>query len=158
VWWRWTTVILLTMVPALVAGQSAGLAAGLAYGFAPVTVIAVVALTSFVAGLGWIKLTELGLRVPRLQRALQRLHRPSAVDWCNRWGPWGGLTIGAAVVGPEPILIALKSMTIETRKLLLPLAVSSIGFTLLYYLIVWQGLEQGAAFGDDLQLLFDLWR
>lgn len=157
-WWRWSTVVLLTMVPALLGGPSAGVAAGLAYGFDLPTLLVVVSVTSFVAGLMWIRLAELSLRIPRLRRTLERVQHPRAVALCNRWGPWGGLTLGAAIVGPEPILIVLKAMMISTRRLLLPLAVSSVAFTLLYYVIVAQGFAHGGALHEDLQLLYELWR
>jgi hypothetical protein len=113
----------------------------------------VVATASFVEGLIVIKLAELSVRVPWLRRHLARWHKPSAVAWCQRWGPWGGLMLGVAVVGIEPILIALKWMDVDSKKLVLPLAISSVVFTVLYYVIVAFGWAQASRFGDVRELV-----
>ena len=59
-------------------------------------------------------------------------------------GVWGGLTIGCAVVGQEPILVALRWLGVDIRQIWLPLAVSNAVFAVLYYVIVWFGLGQVA--------------
>lgn len=151
--WQWLTVIALSMTPALIAGQSAACAAGMAFGWSPWRLLPVVATASFVEGLIVIKLAELSVRVPWLRRHLARWHKPSAVAWCQRWGPWGGLMLGVAVVGIEPILIALKWMDVDSKKLVLPLAISSVLFTVLYYVIVAFGWAQASRFGDVRELV-----
>ena len=60
-------------------------------------------------------------------------------------GVWGDLTLGCAVVGQEPILVALRWLGIDMRKILFLLAVSDAVFVLLYYAIVWFGLDQFAS-------------
>jgi hypothetical protein len=152
--WRWLTVIGLAMTPALIAGQSAGIAAGIGFGFSAPAIIVVVSSSSFACGLLLTWLAEKSSHVPWLKRWLMRFHRPSAVAWCEKWGPWGGLLLGAAVVGPEPILIALKWMTLSTRKIIAPLAVSSVLFTLIYYVIVDYGFDQAGELEQLYQLMF----
>ena len=136
------------MTPALILGQSAACAAGIAFGWSPWVLLPVVAVSGFVEGLIVIKLADLSARTPRLRRWLERWHKPSAVEWCRRWGPWGGLTLGVAFVGIEPILVALKWMDVDTKKLVLPLAVSSVLFTGLYYAIVASGWAQADRFAE----------
>ena len=57
---------------------------------------------------------------------------------------WGGLTLGCALVGQEPILVALRWLGVDIRQIWLPLAVSNAVFAVTYYVIVWFGLEQVA--------------
>jgi hypothetical protein len=64
----------------------------------------------------------------------------------HRWGVWGGLTIGCAAVGQEPILVALRWLGIDMRQVALPLAVSNAIFAVIYYAIVSVGLDQVANF------------
>jgi len=66
------------------------------------------------------------------------------VALANRWGVWGDLTLGCAVVGQEPILVALRWLGVDMRRIWLPLAVSNAVFAVTYYVIVWFGLEQVA--------------
>jgi hypothetical protein len=46
------------------------------------------------------------------------------------------------VVGQEPILVALRWLGVEMRRIWLPLAISNAVFAILYYAIVWIGLDQ----------------
>jgi len=48
------------------------------------------------------------------------------------------------VVGQEPILVALRWLGVDMRRIWLPLAVSNAVFAVLYYAIVWVGLDQVA--------------
>jgi hypothetical protein len=47
-----------------------------------------------------------------------------------------------AAVGQEPILVALRALGINMRRLLLPLAVSNALFAVLYYAIVRFGVDK----------------
>lgn len=154
--WQWLTVIALTMVPSLVAGPSAGIIAGIHFGFSPWVLLPVVALASFVEGLLVIGLAELGLRVPWIGRTLSRSRTPRAQRWAEKWGPWGGLTLGVAVVGQEPILVALVWMKVDKRRILLPLALSSICFTAIYFIVVRAGYQQVSLLGSQLRELYEL--
>lgn len=154
--WQWALVILLSMVPALVAGPSAGIAAGMHFGFRPAIYLPVVALSSFVEGLGVVKLAERARDNAWLERKLGYLRTPRAHAWAERWGPWGGLILGVAVVGQEPILIALVWLGVERRRLLLPLAASSALFTALYFALIHFGVESATRLDELWQLLRSL--
>lgn len=149
--WRWLLVVVLSMVPALVAGPSAGILAAMHFGFAPEVYLPVVALASFVEGLAVVKLAELALRSPAIEHRLAPLRTERAVRWASKWGPWGGLLLGVATLGQEPILIALVWLKVERRKLVLPLALSSTLFTGIYFVTLRQGLA-------SLSKLDELWR
>ena len=140
--WKWLTVVALSLTPALIAGKSAALAAGIGFELPRVALLIVVSVSSYVGMLGLCWLAEKSARFPRVHRRLTKFHTEKAVTWCERWGPWGGLTIGVAFVGPIPILIALKWMKVRTRRLMLPLAVSSVLFTVIYDFIVRAGFAQ----------------
>lgn len=141
---RWATVVALSMTPALLAGQSAACAAGIGFGFDWRALLPVIAASGFAQGLLVMWLADQGARLPRVARLIQRLHKPRAVDFAQKWGPWGGLTLGVAVVGQEPILIALRWLGVETRRIWLPLAISNALFAALYYLIVAFGWDQAS--------------
>jgi hypothetical protein len=49
-----------------------------------------------------------------------------------------------ALVGQEPILVALRWLGVDMRRIWLPLAISNALFAVLYYAIVWFGLDQVA--------------
>jgi len=140
--WKWLTVVALSMTPALVAGPSAAILAAIGFGFSPWAYLPVVMVSSFCGGLLVMRLSDWSARIPLLERWLARARKPKAVRWCERWGPWGGLTIGAAAIGPLPILIALKWMGVEDRRIVAPLAVSSALFTLIYQWLVAVGVDQ----------------
>lgn len=152
--WRWLTVIGLAMTPALIAGRSAAITAGIAFEFPAVALVPVVSVSSFIGGLLTLRLADLSERVAWLERFLKRFHKPRAVAWCQKWGPWGGLTLGVAVLGPIPILLALKWMTVEDRKLLPPLAVSSVLFTFIWYYLIDFGFDQAGEFEQMYNLMF----
>ena len=84
------------------------------------------------------------MRIGFIGRLVARLRTPRGVAFANRWGVWGGLTLGCAVVGQEPILVALRWLGVEMRRIWLPLAVSNVVFAVLYYATVWFGLEKVA--------------
>ncbi len=154
--WQWLTVIALTMVPSLVAGPSAGIIAGIHFGFSPWILLPVVAAASFAEGLLVIGIAELGLRVPWIFRTLARSRTAKARRWAERWGIWGGLTLGVAVLGQEPILIALVWMQVDKRRLVGPLALSSVAFTVIYFAVVRAGYSQVSLLGSQLRELYDL--
>src|SRR5262245_7429153 len=139
--WKWATVIGLSMTPALVLGQSAACVAGIGFGFDPAVLIAVVAAAGFVEGLIIVWLARLAGRIPRLERWLGRFHTPRAVAWMNRWGPLGGLMLVPAAVGQEPAIVTLVWMDVPARRLILPLALSNVVYTLIYYAIVRYGWD-----------------
>lgn len=137
---RWATVVGLSMTPALIAGQSAAFAAGIAFGLDPRVMIPVVAVAGFMEGLIVAWLGGQTRRVGFIERFMERMRRPQAMALATRWGVWGGMILGVAAVGQEPILVALRALGIGTRRLILPLAVSNALYALIYYAVVRLGI------------------
>lgn len=138
---KWLTVLALAMTPALVLGQSAAAAAGIGWHLEPRLLVAVIALGGFVEGMlvAWLGGTT--TRIGIVNRWCARMRSPKAVAMANRWGPWGGLTLGVAAVGQEPILLALRLLGVDLRKLVLPIAVSNVLFAIVYYAVTRFGLD-----------------
>ncbi|HTJ81341.1 MAG TPA: hypothetical protein VL400_06440 [Polyangiaceae bacterium] len=155
--WKWVTVIGLSMTPALILGQSAACAAGIGFGMNRWLLMLVVSVSSFTEGMIVTWLAGLSAKIPWLKRILARFHKPSAIAWCEKWGPWGGLFLGVAVVGIEPILVSLKWMSVDTKKIVLPLAASSVVFTVVYYYLVAFGYEQAGNADGVWSTFRELW-
>lgn len=49
-----------------------------------------------------------------------------------------------ALVGQEPILVALRWLGVDMRRIWLPLAVSNAAFAVIYYAVVLFGIDQAA--------------
>ena len=139
--WQWLTVIALAATPALVLGQSGAAAAAIKFGFDPVIAVPVIALSGFAEALVVARLANASTRIGFINRWCVRIRTPRAVGWAKRWGPWGGMTLGVAAVGQEPILLALRWLGVDMRKLIVPAAVSNAVFAVLYYVLVWKGLD-----------------
>ena len=138
---RWAVIIGLSMTPALIAGQSDACAAGIAWKLDPWTLVPIVALASNVEG---ILITLLAGRVTNtgfVARHLERFRTPRAIAFAEKWGTWGGLFLGGAVVGQEPILIALRGLGVDARRIWLPLALSNLTFSFVYYMVVKEGWD-----------------
>ncbi len=136
----WASIILLSMTPNLILGPSAAVFVGMEAKIPLSFLLPVVALASFTEGLivAWLagKSTQLGF----IHRWIERMRSPKNQALAQRWGIWGGLTIGNALVGQEPILVALRWLGIELRQLWLPLALSNATFAWLYAKAVQFGL------------------
>ncbi len=130
------------MTPALFAGQSAAFAAGIGFGLDPRVMIPVVAVSSFVEGLLVAWLGGQTRRIGYVERFMERMRKPKAMALASKWGVWGGMLIGVAAVGQEPILVALRALGIEMKKLVLPLAVSNVVFSLAYYAVIRLGIDK----------------
>lgn len=139
---KWATVAGLSMTPALLLGQSAAAAAGIAWHLDPWVLVPVMAIAGFVEGMlvAWLGGTT--TRIGFVQRWCERMRRPKAVELANAWGPWGGMTLGAAALGQEPILLALRWLGVDLRRLVLPIAVSNAAFAVIYYEVVRLGLDR----------------
>jgi membrane protein YqaA with SNARE-associated domain len=133
---KWLTVIGLAATPALILGQSAACAAGIAFGFDPWLLVIIVAISGFLEGLVIVWLAVLAARVPRLHRFVAKLHTPRFDAWFQRWGVWIGLALGPAVVGQEPVIVALVWLGTAPKKLIVPLALSNAIYTVIYYVVV----------------------
>jgi hypothetical protein len=144
--WKWATVVGLSMTPALVLGPSAAAAAGIKWGFSPWILVPVIAASGFVEGIFVAWLGGTTARFGFVHRLCERLRTPRAVKYAKAWGRWGGMTLGVAAVGQEPILLALRVLGIEWKKLVLPTAVSNVLFAIIYYWVVKLGLDRLDAF------------
>ncbi len=133
---RWALIIGLSMTPALVAGQSAAFVAGIGWNIDPWALVPVVALASTVEGILVTLIAGRVVNIGFVARFLDRLRTPRALAYAERWGVWGGLFLGVAVVGQEPILIALRGIGVPSRRIWLPLALSNVAFSLVYFAVV----------------------
>lgn len=155
--WQWLTVIVLSMTPALVLGQSAAAAAGIGFGFDPRILVPVMAVSGFVEGVfvAWLGGKTAHLRIGLLQRLIAWMKKPRAVELASRLGPWGGMLVGTGLVGQEPILIALRWMGIDLRRLVLPAAVANAVFAVIYYYVVKLGILGVSSTLDPLRALWE---
>jgi hypothetical protein len=154
--WQWLTVIALSMTPALVLGQSAAAAAGIGFGLDPRILVPVMAVSGFVEGLfvAWLGGRTADLRVGLLQRFIAWMKKPRAVALAERYGPWGGTLLGTGIVGQEPILIALRWIGVDFRRLVLPTAIANALFALTYYYVVKLGILSVSSTLDPLRALW----
>ncbi len=145
--WTWASIIGLSMTPNLILGPSVAVAVGYKAQIAPQLLIPVVAIASYLEGLlvAWLAGQSTHLSV--VHRWVERMRTPRSMALAERWGIWGGLTLGCALVGQEPILVALRWLDVSLRRLWLPLAISNVVFTLLYYAVVVVGFDQAAQLG-----------
>jgi hypothetical protein len=139
--WKWATVVGLSMTPALLLGQSAAAAAGIKWQLNPWILVPVIAASSFVEGMVVAWLGGTTTRIGFINRLVERLRKPRAVKYAKAWGAWGGMTLGVAVLGQEPILLALRLLGVDMKKLVLPTAVSNVLFAIIYYWVVKLGLD-----------------
>ena len=139
---KWLTVIALAMTPALVLGQSAAATAGIAWHLDPRLLVPVIAVAGFAEGMLIAWLGGATTRLGFVNRWCERMRKPKAVAIANKWGPWGGMILGPAVLGQEPILLALRFLGIDIRRLVLPVAMSNVLFALIYYGVVRFGLDK----------------
>jgi hypothetical protein len=142
--WTWASIVGLSVTPNLVLGPSAAVGVGIKAHYSPWVLLPVVAVAGYFEGLVVAWFAGESTRIGFIGRWIARLRTPRAVALANRWGVWGGLTLGCAVVGQEPILVALRWLGIDMRPLWLPLAISNAVFALIYYAIVSVGLDQVA--------------
>jgi hypothetical protein len=142
--WTWASIVGLSMTPNLVLGPSAAVGIGIAAHYIPWVLLPVVAVSGYVEGLVVAWLAGESTRIGFIGRWVARLHTPRAAAFANRWGVWGGLTLGCAVVGQEPILVALRWLGVDMRRIWLPLAVSNAAFAVIYYAIECGSLREVA--------------
>ena len=134
------------MTPNLVLGPSVAVGVGITANIDPWVLVPVVAVAGYVEGLVIAWLAGKSTRVGIISRWVARMRTPRSEALAHRWGVWGGLTIGCAAVGQEPILVALRWLGVDMRKIVLPLAVSNAIFAVIYYAVVSVGLDQVANF------------
>ena len=128
------------MTPNLVLGPSAAVGVGIVAHFNPWVLLPVVAVAGYFEGLvvAWLagSVSSTG--------GSRGCARRGAWCWPTSGESGAAFTLGCAVVGQEPILVALRWLGVDMRRIWLPLAVSNVVFAVLYYAIVWFGLDQVA--------------
>jgi hypothetical protein len=138
--WHWLAIIALSMTPNLILGQSIAAVLGVRWHLPVAPLIAVMAVFGYLEGVGVAYLSERFTRIGFVQRLVVRTRKPRVVAFAQRWGPWGGLTLGLAFAGQEPVLLALRWLGVEMRRLWVPLAVGNVMSALGYYWLVRAGL------------------
>jgi hypothetical protein len=138
--WKWLTVFGLAAAPALVLGQSAAWAFGLRTGMNILALGIVITMGGFIEGVVIVKLAELPKRSARFERWADKVHRSRPGSWLAKRGPWPSLLVGTMFLGQEPIIIFLVWLGIPMRKLVVPLFVANAVYTVVYALLVKQGL------------------
>jgi hypothetical protein len=133
---QWLTVIGLAATPALIFGQTAAWAAGIGFDLPTWSLGIVIVIAGFVEALLVLLLAALADRWPRLHRVLSKLRVPRFDALLTRWGTWTAMLAGTGLVGQEPVIIALVWLGVPPKKLVLPLLVENIVYTVLYYFIV----------------------
>jgi hypothetical protein len=139
--WKWAGVVGLSMTPALVLGQSAAAALGIGARLDPRILVPVIAAAGFVEGMLVAWLGGGSTRIGLVHRWCERLRTPKAVAFAKSGGRWGGMILGVAVFGQEPILLALRLLGVEQRKLVLPTLVSNALYAVVYYFVVKLGVD-----------------
>ncbi|WP_237247040.1 hypothetical protein [Sideroxyarcus emersonii] len=134
------------MTPNLILGPSAAIGVGIAAHYDPWLLLPVVAVAGYVEGLAVAWIACESTRIDFIGKWVARMRTPRSTALADRWGVWGGLTLGCALVGQEPILVALRWLGVDMRRIWLPLAISNAVFAVLYYAIVWFGFDQVAKF------------
>jgi hypothetical protein len=142
--WTWLSIIGLSMTPNLILGPSTAVGVGIAAHFNPWVLLPVVAAAGYFEGLVLAWLAGASTRIGFIGRWVARMRTPKSTALAEKWGVWGGLTIGCAFVGQEPILVALRWLGVDMRRIWLPLAISNAVFSVIYYMVVWFGIDQVA--------------
>ena len=134
--WQWLTVVGLAATPALFLGQTA--AWGAAFGFKLPDWPSGIAITiaGFAESLAFVYIAVLADRVPRLHRWCSKLRVPRFDPLLTKWGTWTALLVGTAIAGQEPVIIALVWLGVRPRKLIAPLFVENVLYTIIYYFVV----------------------
>ena len=142
--WTWASIVALSMTPNLILGPSAAVGVGIQAHLPPALLLPVVATAGYLEGLALAWLAGKSTNIGFIHRWIERMRTPRSVAFANQWGIWGGLTVGCALLGQEPILVALRWLGVEMRRIWLPLAFSNAVFAVIYYAVVQFGFDQVA--------------
>jgi hypothetical protein len=138
----WLSIIGMSMTPNLVLGPSVAVGVGIAAHIDPRLLLPVVAIAGYVEGLAVAWLADESTHIGFISRWVARMRTPRSTALADKYGVWGGLSLGCALVGQEPILVGLRWLGVEMRYLWLPLALSNAAFAVIYYEVVSLGLDQ----------------
>ena len=123
---RWAIIVALSMTPNMILGQSVAAILGIRWRLDPVALITVMTVFGYLEGVGVAYLSERFTRIEFVQRWVTRTRTPRAMKFAAKWGPWGGMTLGVAIVGQDPVLLALRWLGVEMRRLWIPLAFGNL--------------------------------
>lgn len=140
--WTWVSIVGLSATPNLVLGPSVAVGVGIKAHLNPWILLSVVAMSAYLEGLLIAWLAGQSTRIGLIHRWVARLRTPRSEAFARRWGVWGGLTLGCAVLGQEPILVALRWLGVGMNRIAWPLALSNALFAVLYYAILLGGFLQ----------------
>lgn len=140
--WTWASIVGLSATPNLVLGPSVAVGVGIKAHLSPWLLLPVVAAVGWCEGLIIAWLAGQSTRLGPIHRWVARLRTPRSEALARRWGIWGGLSLGCALVGQEPILVALRWLGVGMRRITWPLALSNAVFALIYYVVLSTGLQQ----------------
>lgn len=140
--WTWVSIVLLSMTPNLVLGPSAAIAVGIESHIPMAWLLPVVSFAGFVEGMAVAWLAGRSTNIGIVHRWIERMRSPRSLAFASRWGIWGGMTIGNAIAGQEPVLVALRWLDVSLRRLWLPVAFGNVLFSFIYYYTVQMGLEK----------------
>ena len=137
---KWLTVIGLAAAPALILGQTAAWGFGFRWELSVPGLFIAISMASFVEGVALAWLATLLRHADWFSRMAARVHDSRVGGWIVRRGPWVGLLLGTSVLGQEPFIIALVWLGVPPKKLVLPLLVENLAYTVLYGVMVHHGL------------------
>ncbi|WP_417070543.1 hypothetical protein [Niveibacterium terrae] len=140
--WTWASIVGLSATPNLVLGPSVAVGVGIKAHISPLILLPVVATSAYIEGLIIAWLAGQSTRLGPIHRWVARLRTPRSEAFARRWGVWGGLSLGCAVLGQEPILVALRWLGVGMSRIYWPLALSNALFAVLYYAILLGGFLQ----------------
>jgi hypothetical protein len=138
--WKWLTIVGLAAAPALVLGQSAAWVFGFREGMNTGGLVGAITFGGFAEGLVVIWLATLPTRSTRFERWVAKVTKSRVASWLTRKGPWPSLLVATALLGQEPVIIALVWLGVSPRKLVFPVLVENALYTMIYGVLVHQGL------------------
>lgn len=99
--WTWATIVGLSMTPNLILGPSVAVGVGIAAHHSPWVLLPVVAVAGYIEGLALAWLAGESTRLGFINRWVARMRTPRSVAIAEKWGVWGGLSLGCALVGQD---------------------------------------------------------
>jgi hypothetical protein len=133
--WRWLAIAGMSMTPNLAWGQQMAAFFGIRWGVDVRILLPVMIVFGYVSGFFWLWIGGKDPRLAFMRRFIAWMRKPKAVAFAEKWGTWGGMTLGSIMVGQEPIILALRWLGVESKKIWIPMilanVISSVGF---YYL------------------------
>ena len=131
----WLWICLMSMSPNLILGQQMAAFFGIRWGLDVRILLPVMIAFGYLSGFFWIWAggKSQKFRFGWWQRFIHWLRKPRAIAFAQKWGLWGGMTLGNAMVGQEPIILALRWLDVPAKKIWFPMAIANVISSVLYY-------------------------